>query len=166
LIFEANLKLKNMNIEFMRAAIEEGRKGMIANEGGPFGAVVVKDGQIIGRGHNQVLLLNDPTAHAEVMAIRDACKNLNDFQLSDCELYTSCEPCPMCLSAIYWSRIQHVYYCNSRRDAKNIGFDDEYIYDEIAKKKEERDLSLFQIELEDPLRAFTTWVNKKDKMLY
>src|SRR5690606_13747670 len=102
------------------------------NEGGPFGCVIVKDDKIVGRGNNSVTSLNDPTAHAEVMAIREACKNLDTFQLTDCEIYTSCEPCPMCLGAIYWARPKVVYFANTRIDAANIGFDDSFIYDEIS----------------------------------
>jgi tRNA(Arg) A34 adenosine deaminase TadA len=166
LIFEANLKLKNMNIEFMRAAIEEGRKGMIANEGGPFGAVVVKDGQIIGRGHNQVLLLKDPTAHAEVMAIRDACKNLNDFQLSDCELYTSCEPCPMCLGAIYWARPKVVYFACNRADAAGIEFDDDFIYREVSTSLDERSIPFQELLRVEALELFRHWAQKVDKTPY
>jgi tRNA(Arg) A34 adenosine deaminase TadA len=166
LIFEANLKLKNMNIEFMRAAIEEGRKGMIANEGGPFGAVVVKDGQIIGRGHNQVLLLKDPTAHAEVMAIRDACKNLNDFQLADCELYTSCEPCPMCLGAIYWARPKVVYFACNRADAAGIEFDDDFIYREVSTSLDERSIPFQELLRVEALVLFRHWAQKVDKTPY
>jgi tRNA(Arg) A34 adenosine deaminase TadA len=166
LIFEANLKLKNMNIEFMRAAIEEGRKGMIANEGGPFGAVVVKDGQIIGRGHNQVLLLKDPTAHAEVMAIRDACKKLSDFQLADCELYTSCEPCPMCLGAIYWARPKVVYFACNRADAAGIEFDDDFIYREVSTSLDERSIPFHEILRNEALELFRHWAQKVDKTPY
>jgi tRNA(Arg) A34 adenosine deaminase TadA len=166
LIFEANLKLKNMNIEFMRAAIEEGRKGMIANEGGPFGAVVVKDGQIIGRGHNQVLLLKDPTAHAEVMAIRDACKKLSDFQLADCELYTSCEPCPMCLGAIYWARPQAVYYACNRADAAAIDFDDNFIYHQVSTELAFRSIPFHEILRNEALELFRHWAQKVDKTPY
>jgi tRNA(Arg) A34 adenosine deaminase TadA len=166
LIFEANLKLKNMNIEFMRAAIEEGRKGMIANEGGPFGAVVVKDGQIIGRGHNQVLLLKDPTAHAEVMAIRDACKKLSDFQLADCELYTSCEPCPMCLGAIYWARPKVVYFACNRADAAGIEFDDDFIYREVSTSLDERSIPFQELLRVEALELFRHWAQKVDKTPY
>src|SRR6187402_191609 len=122
-----------MNKEFMLEAIELSFQGQRAGKGGPFGAVVVKDGKIIGRGFNQVTSNNDPTAHAEVVAIRDACKNLNDFQLAGCEIYTSCEPCPMCLGAIYWARPDKVYYANTRQDAADIDFDDSMIYEELEK---------------------------------
>ena len=155
-----------MNIEFMRAAIEEGRKGMIANEGGPFGAVVVKDGQIIGRGHNQVLMLKDPTAHAEVMAIRDACKKLSDFQLSDCELYTSCEPCPMCLGAIYWARPKVVYFACNRADAAGIEFDDDFIYREVSTSLDERSIPFQELLRVEALELFRHWAQKVDKTPY
>jgi guanine deaminase len=155
-----------MNPEFMRAAIEEGRKGMIANEGGPFGAVVVKDGKVIGRGHNQVLLLNDPTAHAEVMAIRDACTKLNDFQLSDCELYTSCEPCPMCLGAIYWARPKAVYFACNRADAAAIGFDDDFIYEQVSTDIQHRSIPFQELLRDEALLLFRQWAQKTDKTPY
>jgi tRNA(Arg) A34 adenosine deaminase TadA len=155
-----------MNPEFMRAAIEEGRKGMNANEGGPFGAIIVKDGQIIGRGHNQVLLLNDPTAHAEVMAIRDACKKLKDFQLADCELYTSCEPCPMCLGAIYWARPREVYYACNRADAAAIEFDDDFIYQQVSTSLEDRSIPFQELLREEALELFRNWAQKVDKTPY
>src|ERR1700744_5882962 len=116
--------------EFMREAIRLSQEGVRAGRGGPFGCVVVQRGKIVGRGNNQVTSTNDPTAHAEVTAIRAACRQLGTFQLTDCELYTSCEPCPMCLSAIYWARIPEVYYGNTRGDAAAIGFDDAFIYDQ------------------------------------
>ena len=122
---------------FMRRAIELARIGMNSGAGGPFGAVVVKDGEIIGEGHNRVLSTLDPTAHGEVVAIRDACQNLGTFQLDDCEVYTSCEPCPMCLSAIYWARLGKIYYANTKTDAANIQFDDDFIYQEMAKSPQE-----------------------------
>ena len=113
---------------FMREAIRLSFETMRNNTGGPFGAVVVKDGKIIARGFNRVISTNDPTAHAEIVAIREACKTLKDFQLTGCEIYTSCEPCPMCMSAIYWARPDKVYYANSKVDAANIGFDDDFIW--------------------------------------
>src|ERR1700748_278196 len=122
-----------MKEEFMRAAIRLSLTKMRANCGGPFGAVVVRQGKIIARGWNQVTSTNDPTAHAEVTAIRAACTKLKTFQLNDCELYTSCEPCPMCLSAIYWARLKKVYYANTRADAAKIAFDDDLIYREVSK---------------------------------
>ena len=118
----------------MLRAIELSKNGLESGQGGPFGCVIVKDGKIIGEGNNQVTSSNDPTAHAEMVAIRNACKNINGFQLEGCEIYTSCEPCPMCLGAIYWARPDKIYYANNRTDAANIGFDDAYIYDEIGEK--------------------------------
>jgi tRNA(Arg) A34 adenosine deaminase TadA len=155
-----------MNPEFMRAAIEEGRKGMNANEGGPFGAIIVKDGQIIGRGHNQVLLLNDPTAHAEVMAIRDACKKLKDFQLADCDLYTSCEPCPMCLGAIYWARPRAVYFACNRADAAAIECDDDFIYQQVSTSLNNRSIPFQELLREEALELFRNWAQKVDKTPY
>ncbi len=150
----------------MRTAIEEGRKGMTANEGGPFGAVIVKDGLIIGRGHNQVLLLNDPTAHAEVMAIRDACKNLADFQLTDCELYTSCEPCPMCLGAIYWARPKTVFFACTRADAAGIEFDDDFIYKQVPLPTDQRSIPFNELLRSEALILFKQWSEKVDKTPY
>src|SRR5215510_11805516 len=121
-----------MKSKFMREAIRLSFHMMRRNKGGPFGAVVVKGAKIVGRGHNQVTSSNDPTAHAEIVAIRDACRRLRTFDLNGCDLYTSCEPCPMCLSAIYWARLRRVYFGNNRRDAARIGFDDEWIYREVA----------------------------------
>ncbi len=155
-----------MNPEFMRAAIEEGRKGMTANEGGPFGAVIVKDGKIVGRGHNQVLMLKDPTAHAEVMAIRDACKALEDFQITDCELYTSCEPCPMCLGAIYWARPKAVYFACTRADAAAIEFDDDFIYQQVPLPTAERSIPFKELLREEALGLFKQWSEKMDKTPY
>ena len=117
--------------KFMREAIQMAQNGMDNQEGGPFGAIIVKDGVIVGKGNNQVTSTNDPTAHAEMVAIRDACKNLGDFQLEDCVIYSSCEPCPMCLGAIYWARPKKLYFACSREDAAAIGFDDEFIYKEV-----------------------------------
>jgi guanine deaminase len=151
---------------FMQAAIDLSLKGPRENKGGPFGAVVVKDGRIIGRGSNQVTSSNDPTAHAEVVAIREACKNLNSFQLEGCELYTSCEPCPMCLGAIYWARPDRVYYANTREDAAGIGFDDSMIYGELDKKFSERKIPFIQLGREQALLAFKEWNDKGDKTLY
>ena len=132
--------------KYMKVAKELANENLITNAGGPFGACVVKDGEIIGKGSNHVLANNDPTAHAEVMAIRDACKNINSYDLSGCELYTSCYPCPMCLSAIIWANIKKVYYGNTKEDAANIGFRDDFIYDFIRKltdgSKDEKTLDL------------------------
>ena len=138
----------------------------VKNNGGPFGAVIVKDGEIIARGVNRVTDHNDPTAHAEVNAIREASKKLNRFDLSDCEIYTSCEPCPMCLGAIYWARLNKVYFANNKTDAKNIGFDDSFIYDEIEKPFEKRNIPTFQIMRDEALQAFRDWDSKEDKIEY
>ena len=135
-------------------------------EGGPFGAVIVKDGQIIARGNNRVTSANDPTAHAEVVAIREACRLLGTFHLQDCEIYTSCEPCPMCLGAIYWSKLKKIYYANSRSDAAAIGFDDALIYQEIEKTLEQRLIPLEHIPHKKAMLAFQIWQEKADKTLY
>ena len=134
---------------------------------GPFGCVIIDDqNKIIGEGHNMVTLNNDPTAHAEIVAIRNACYKLNNFNLENCILYTSCEPCPMCLSAIYWSRIKIVYYGNTRYDAKNIGFDDEFIYNEINRPNDEKLVKLIKIDTDENKIAFNKWLNKLDKTRY
>ena len=132
----------------------------------PFGAVVVKDGKIVGRGSNSVTSTNDPTAHAEVNAIRDACKNLNTFQLDDCEIYTSCEPCPMCLGAIYWARPKKIYYACTKIDAANAGFDDSFIYEEINIPLSERSIPANQIMQEDALNVFKNWIEMENKIEY
>jgi guanine deaminase len=152
--------------EYMRAAIEQARRGMAQNEGGPFGAVVVKDGRIVGRGNNKVTSTNDPTAHAEVVAIRDACRQLGSFQLDGCVLYTSCEPCPMCLGAIYWARPEKVFYGCTRADAASIGFDDDFIYREIALPLPERQMPLSQLLQEEAMQVFVQWDQKSDKTEY
>lgn len=152
--------------DFMRLAIEQSRLGMQANEGGPFGAIVVKDGKVIGRANNQVIAHNDPTAHAEVQAIRQACANLDSFQLDGCVLYTSCEPCPMCLGAIYWARPDKVYYANTRSDAAEIEFDDEMIYKELGKLLDERTIKFEQIGRSDALEVFREWTRKIDRTAY
>ena len=134
--------------------------------GGPFGCVIVKDNKIVSEGSNKVTSTNDPTAHGEIVAIRDACLKLNTFNLSGCELYSSCEPCPMCLSAIYWSHIEKIFYANSRNDAKNIDFDDSFIYSEINKKIEDRKIKMTQMLRDEALKAFKIWDNKVDKIKY
>ncbi|WP_298300321.1 nucleoside deaminase [Hydrotalea sp.] len=151
---------------YMREAIKTGMEGMRANHGGPFGCVIVKNGEIIARGYNKVLLLNDPTAHAEVTAIREACKVLNDFQLTDCEIYTTCEPCPMCMGAIYWARPKKVYYANTRNDAANIGFDDSFIYQELTLPVEQRKMVMECIGRDEALAMFEAWQQKDKKFLY
>jgi len=152
--------------DFMREAIALSRKNMLDGKGGPFGCVIVKDGEIVGRGWNKVTSENDPTAHAEVSAIRDACKNLNSFQLEGCTVYTSCEPCPMCLGAIYWARPAHVYYGNTKADAAEIGFDDSFIYDEMALPLNARSLPLEPLLRPEALEVFNLWKSKEDKIEY
>jgi len=152
--------------EFMKEAVNAALKGMYNNEGGPFGCIVVKNGKIIGRGNNKVTSTNDPTAHAEVTAIRDACKNLNSFQLDGCEIYASCEPCPMCLGAIYWARLDKVYYGSTQTDAANIGFDDEFIYNEIPLPYSERSIPFEQVAHQIAQEAFEAWLKKEDKTIY
>ena len=134
--------------------------------GGPFGSVIVKDNKIISEGYNKVTSTNDPTAHGEIVAIREACKKLNTFNLTGCDIYSSCEPCPMCLSAIYRSHIDKIFYANTREDAKNIDFDDSLIYKEINKNKNDRKIKMFQMHRDEALEAFTIWNNKKDKIKY
>jgi tRNA(Arg) A34 adenosine deaminase TadA len=134
--------------------------------GGPFGCVIVKDDKIIAEGSNKVTFSNDPTAHAEIVAIREACKKLNTFNLSGCDLYASCEPCPMCLSAIYWSHVDNIFYANTREDAKKINFDDSLIYSEILKKNEDRKIPIKQMLRDEALKAFEIWDKKTDKIEY
>lgn len=152
--------------KFMQEAIGLSEKGMQSNEGGPFGAIVVKGNQIVGWGNNKVTSSNDPTAHAEVVAIRDACERLGTFQLDDCEIYTSCEPCPMCLGAIYWARPKKVYYANTKKDAAKIGFDDDFIYQEINLPLENRQIPFEQISQEEAWKVFKAWSEKSDKIDY
>ncbi|QCR22987.1 nucleoside deaminase [Pontibacter sp. SGAir0037] len=152
--------------DFMREAIRLSIEKMEAGFGGPFGAVVVRHGEIIARGYNNVTSSNDPTAHAEVDAIRKACKVLNSHQLTDCELYTSCEPCPMCLGAIYWARPKKVYYGNTKADAAHIGFDDHFIYQEIEKDLPERTIPMEQLLHKEALEGFRAWESKLDKADY
>ena len=151
--------------EFMNVANELAQENLITNAGGPFGACVVKDGQIIGKGSNHVLSEKDPTAHAEIMAIREACKNINSHDLSGCELYTSCYPCPMCLSAIIWSNIRKVYFGNTTDDASNIGFRDEVIYDYIKNSNGDI-LELESMDREETIKTFEEYSNKNDKTTY
>ena len=153
------------NNEFMRKAIKLSREN-IDNNGGPFGAVIVKDGEIIATGVNRVTASCDPTAHAEVNAIREAAKKLNTFNLAGCEIYTSCEPCPMCLSAIYWARLDKVFYANDKTDAKGIGFDDSFIYDELAMDTADRRLPSERIISKEAAQVFELWSKKEDKIEY
>lgn len=155
-----------MKLKFMREAIRLSFTTMRDHCGGPFGAVVVRKGKIVGRGWNRVTSTNDPTAHAEVTAIREACKRLKTFQLSDCELYASCEPCPMCLSAIYWARLKKVYYANTRRDAARIQFDDDMIYREVARPVSKRLIPMKQLLRDEALKVFEAWQAKEDKVRY
>ena len=160
---------KNKNKEdqkFMLKAIEYAQKGMDTNQGGPFGAIVVKDGKIVGKGNNKVTSTNDPTAHAEVVAIRDACKNLGAFQLDDCVIYTSCEPCPMCLGAIYWARPTRIVYACDKKDAADIGFDDDFIYKEMELPLAARSIKTKQILRKEGIEVFKAWKNKEDKHAY
>jgi guanine deaminase len=152
--------------KFMREAILLSQNAIDKNEGGPFGCVVVRGDEIVGRGNNKVTTSNDPTAHAEVVAIRDACKNLGTFQLDDCEIYTSCEPCPMCLGAIYWARPKAIYYANNRNDAANAGFDDSMIYDEINCAIDDRKITMKELSREEANKVFENWIKKQDKVKY
>lgn len=151
--------------ELMRRAIELSENS-VRNGGGPFGAVIAKDGEIIAEGSNKVTINNDPTAHAEVCAIRNACKILNTFELANCVIYTSCEPCPMCLGAIYRARPKAIYYANTRKDAADIGFDDDFLYEELKKKLEERTLPIHQLGRENAIKVFEEWTKKSDKIEY
>lgn len=157
--------MKEKNEKFMRKAIALSREN-IRNGGGPFGAVIVKDGKIIATGVNRVTALHDPTAHAEVNAIRKAAKKLGTFDLAGCEIYTSCEPCPMCLGAIYWAHLDRIYYGNTKSDAKNIGFDDSFIYDEIELKHEDRRVKAIQLLPHEAISAFDEWANDENKVEY
>ncbi|MDA1475827.1 nucleoside deaminase [Bacillus changyiensis] len=156
-----------MNHEtYLQRAIELAVEGVKSGTGGPFGAVIVKDGTILAEAQNNVTTSNDPTAHAEVTAIRKACEAIGDYQLSDCILYTSCEPCPMCLGAIYWARPKEVYFASQHSDAASAGFDDSYIYEEITKHQSERKIPFYKIEVTDKLKPFQTWVNTEQKIEY
>jgi len=152
--------------DHMRRAIALSLAAMRAGKGGPFGAVVVKDGRIVAEGSNQVTSTLDPTAHAEVVAIRRACQALQTFDLTGCEIFTSCEPCPMCLSAIYWARLAHIHYANDRSDAARIGFRDDFLYDEIALPHERRGIPITRLLAEEGRAAFDEWHAKPDKIAY
>lgn len=147
-------------------AIDLSRKGMEDGKGGPFGCVIVKDGIVIGKGNNSVLSQNDPTAHAEVVAIRDACKNLGHFQLDGCEVYTSCEPCPMCLGAIYWARPSKIFFANDKTDAALAGFDDEFIYQELDTTPAERRIPMIKMPNSEAVKVFEEWIRKENKKVY
>lgn len=150
----------------MREAIRLSRECIDSGNGGPFGAVIVKDGKIIARGFNKVTLNNDPTAHAEIVAIREACSTLNTFQLAGCTVYTSCEPCPMCLGAIYWARPDKLYYANTKKDAAEIGFDDDFIYHELDLPLAQRTIPAFPLLRDEALEVFTTWKALENKIQY
>lgn len=152
--------------KFMLEAIELSKQGMKNNEGGPFGCVIVKGDTIVGKGYNKVTSHNDPTAHAEVVAIRDACKNLGTYQLNECEVYASCEPCPMCMGAIYWARPKLVYFANNRQDAADIGFDDSMIYEEMAADLNSRKIPIISLGRKDALKVFEEWRDRENKALY
>ncbi len=147
----------------MKIAVDVALENVLTNGGGPFGAVVVRNGQIISVGRNQVTTINDPTAHAEVQAIRAACHYMNDFQLTECELYTSCEPCPMCLGAIFWARLQKVYYACTKEDAAKIGFDDQFIYSQLDLPPDKRNIPMFRILPDNTYLPFNAWIQKPHK---
>ncbi|MCQ2231176.1 MAG: nucleoside deaminase [Paludibacteraceae bacterium] len=157
--------MEKTDLKFMRKAIAISKKS-VENGGGPFGAVIVKDGVVVASSNNQVTKNNDPTAHAEVMAIRKACKKLNTFDLSGCVLYASCEPCPMCLSAMYWAHIDRYFYANQKEDAKSIGFDDQFIYEELDKPVSKRFMPREQILRDEAMEVFRMWTEKEDKIEY
>jgi len=151
---------------WMTKAVQIALENVLRRHGGPFGAIVVRNGQIVGTGRNEVTATNDPTAHAEVQAIRDACRNLNTFQLTDCELYTSCEPCPMCLGAIYWARPKAVYFASTKQDAAKIGFDDQFIYEQIGFPLPDRTIPFIQIRTASDQSPFETWALSQNKVEY
>lgn len=151
---------------YLQLAIQQSDKGMEEGHGGPFGCVIVKDGKVLVATHNKVLSTNDPTAHAEVVAIREACRMLNDFQLTGCELYASCEPCPMCMGAIYWARPGKVYFAATKKDAAEAGFDDSFIYEEMDVDYSDRKIPFINLPLEAAKQVFEKWKAKTDKILY
>ena len=155
-----------MSPEFMRRAIALAIENVRTGRGGPFAALVVKDGRVIAEGTNRVTSTNDPTAHAEVVAIREACRKLNDFQITGCDLYTTCEPCPMCMGAIYWARLGKVFYANTREDAARIGFDDSFIYDQLSLPVQSRKIPTIQIMHDQALVAFREWEKSPNKIQY
>lgn len=155
----------NDDIYFLKLAIELAKEN-VKNGGGPFGAVIVKDGQIIAKGTNRVTSHNDPTAHAEIVAIRQACEKLNDFQLNDCIIYSSCEPCPMCLGAIYWARPKKLVFAANKFDAANAGFDDSLIYDEIQLPYSDRHLETVNLRIDESLQPFELWMSESNKITY
>lgn len=158
--------MTELDVQFMRRAIALAQKGIDQNEGGPFGCVIVRNGEIVGEGNNQVTSTNDPTAHAEVVAIRNACQTLGSFQLEDCIIYASCEPCPMCLGAIYWSRPKQLFYACNKSDAAAIGFDDKFIYEEIERPSTARQIKTETILRDEAINVFENWAGKTDKAEY
>ena len=154
------------DLHYIRLAVEAARKGVVQNEGGPFGTVIVKNDMIVGTGNNKVVSTNDPTAHAEVVAIREACRNLKSYQLTGCTVYTSCEPCPMCLGAIYWARPDRIVYACSKEDAASIQFDDDFIYREITLPVAERKIPTSQCGRDLGMEVFRFWEKKDDKIQY
>ena len=158
--------MDDINVHYLERAIELSRQGMLGHQGGPFGCVVVKGSRIIGEGCNRVTADNDPTAHAEIVAIRAACATLGNFQLTGCDVYSSCEPCPMCLGAIYWARFRKVYYGNTKQDAAAIGFDDHFIYEQLDKPLARRSIPMEQLLPEEAKIAFQEWQAHPNKMIY
>ncbi len=150
----------------MKRAIDLALSNVSENNGGPFGAVIVKGGEIIGKGANLVTATNDPTAHAEIVAIREAANNIGSFELQDCEIYTSCEPCPMCLGAIYWARIGKLYYAATKDDAAKADFDDSFIYKEFALPKDQRSIPSLQLMRDDAVKVFEAWIISESKIKY
>lgn len=162
----AQIDIEQQRMGFMRRAIDLSQQKMEENCGGPFGAVIVRQGKIIGEGWNCVTSTNDPTAHAEIVAIRNATAAIKDFKLEGCDIYTSCEPCPMCLSAIYWARIDKIFYANMREDAEKIGFDDAFLYREVALPENKRSLPVFRLLRDEAKIVFDNWMIKMDKTAY
>ncbi|MFA6550417.1 MAG: nucleoside deaminase [Candidatus Gracilibacteria bacterium] len=152
--------------KFMQIAVKEALKGMHKNDGGPFGAVITKNGKIVAQAHNMVVKTNDPTAHAEITAIRAATKKLKRFDLSDCEIYSSCEPCPMCFAAIHWAKMRKLYFACTRKDAASIGFDDKFIYDVILGKAKRKQVSIEKIDRANSMKPFQEWQKKQNKTRY
>lgn len=159
-------EVESMDIKFMEMAVQLAYENVLVNGGGPFGAIIVKEGKVIGKGCNKVTTTNDPTAHAEVIAIRDACKNLGSFQLTDCEVYTSCEPCPMCIGALYWARPKAIYYASTKEDAAKIGFDDQFIYQELEKPLDQRFIKMLSLLPPSHDLPFRTWETSRNKVEY
>ncbi len=160
------MKRKKRELKYLLKAIHLAEKGMKKGEGGPFGCVIVSEGRVIGRGHNRVTSSNDPTAHAEIVAIRQACKKLKSFQLEGCEIFTSCEPCPMCLGAIYWARPSAVYFASTKSAAADAGFDDAFIYDELKLIPEGRKIKMFHVPVEKAGEVFEKWKRMENKVKY